>query len=199
MNSKQIVQYLEELSQALSQLGAPSIHILVPGGAFMLLQGKRQLTLDIDFVLIENPNPLRIPTQGTFQIAVQRTEVSKTPYGKKFKRAIEFVASQHKGLAEDWMNDEAAVYYYDDAPFAEVRFWRNFNNVLYVYLPSFAYMFAAKVAAYRQKDIKDIQVLKQELNIQTRAEAQAILDKFLLPDAQEFWEVDKKLKRLFRK
>ena len=60
------------------------------------------------------------------------------------------------------------------------------------------HMLATKIAAYRPKDANDIQILIQELNIQTREQAKALVDTFLLPEAQEFWEVEKKLKRLFR-
>jgi hypothetical protein len=60
------------------------------------------------------------------------------------------------------------------------------------------YMLAMKIAAYRPKDMGDIKILIRELNIQTPEQAKAIIDAFLLPEAQEFWEVEKKLKNLFR-
>jgi len=55
MNSgKQITQYLEELAKALIDLQVPvPFHILIAGGAYMVLQKKRRSTLDIDFALIE--------------------------------------------------------------------------------------------------------------------------------------------------
>ncbi len=108
------------------------------------------------------------------------------------------VAQKHKNLPDDWLNDEAAVYFYDDAPHAEGVFWRSFGNILSVYLPTMEYMLATKIAAYRPKDMGDIKILIRELNIQTPEQAMAIIDAFLLPEAQEFWEVEKKLKRLFR-
>lgn len=59
------------------------------------------------------------------------------------------------------------------------------------------YILATKIAAYRPKDADDIQLLISDLHIQTREQAKAIVDKFLLPDAQEFWEVEEKLEILF--
>jgi len=59
------------------------------------------------------------------------------------------------------------------------------------------YILATKIAAYRPKDADDIQLLIRDLNIRTREQVKAIVDKFLLPDAQEFWEVEEKLDILF--
>lgn len=199
-NGKQVTQYLEELSSVLVHLQVTtSFHMLIAGGAYMLLQKKRRSTEDIDFAIVERP--LQTPTNQAFRITVKNVEVARNtvPFSAEFKQAVEIVARRHQNLPDDWLNDEAAVYYYDDAPQAEVTFWRTFGNILYVYLPTMRYMFATKIAAYRQKDAKDIKILIQELNIRTREQAKEIVDAFLLPDAQEFWEVEKKLRRLFPK
>ena len=107
------------------------------------------------------------------------------------------IAERHPGLAKDWLNDEAAEYYYDDAPQPDVTFWRSFGEVLYVYLPTPEYMFATKIAAYRPKDENDIKALIKDLNMKNRTQAKAIIDRFLLPQAQEFWEVEENLDTLF--
>lgn len=202
-SSRNIIQYLQELAIELIHLQMPTgtaFHLLVAGGAYMLIQEKRQSTEDIDFALLEMP--AHIPQQNTvFRTTIQHGEISAKksiiPNADTFKRAVKIVA-QRNTLPDDWMNDEAAVYYYDDAPQADVLFWRSFENVLYVYLPTMQYMLATKIAAYRQKDRRDITLLLQALNIQTREEARAIVDTFLLPEAQEFWKVETTLNRLFR-
>ncbi len=102
------------------------------------------------------------------------------------------------GLPEDWINDESAIYMYDDAPGADIFLWQSWAGVLFVYLPTAEYVFALKVAAYRLKDRADCKALLQTLGLGTMEEAQAVIDKFLLPEAQEFWQVKAKLKRLFR-
>lgn len=201
MNTRgQIEQYLEELAQALLDLGVTTpFHILIAGGAYMILQGKRQFTLDIDFAIIES---LSNPSGAVFHATIQRAEVfnkrSTVPFAAEFRQAVEIIAQHHQDLLEDdWMNDEAASYYYDDAPQADVILWRSFGNSVYVYLPTAEYVLATKIAAYRPKDIDDIRVLVQELGIRTRAQAKAVVDTFLLPDAQAFWEVDATLEELF--
>jgi len=69
-NSKQVIQYLEEVAQILLQLRVIlPFHILVAGGAYMLLQEKRKSTKDIDFALLEPPQV--IPTEP-FRIHVQK-------------------------------------------------------------------------------------------------------------------------------
>lgn len=202
MNSdREIIGYLEDVAQVLQSLGVGSpFHLLVSGGAYMLLQQVRRSTQDIDFALIAGP-VARVEPNSVLQVTVQRAEISKrssrVPDAQKFRQAIEIVAHQ-TGLDSDWMNDESAVYLYDDAPQAEAIFWRSFAGVLYIYLPTREYVFALKMAAFRAKDQEDIKVLVSDLGLQTRAEAQAILDKFLLPEAQKFWQVGKKLKRVFR-
>jgi hypothetical protein len=202
MNSgKQIIQYLEELASALVDLRVSlPFHILVAGGAYMLLQKKRRFTLDIDFALIEEPQA-RVAPDSVFRTVLRRAEVSgkssTIPYSAEFKQAVALVAQRHRGLSDDWLNDEAAVYFYDDAPRVEVTFWRSFKNVVYIYLPTMEYVFATKIAAYRLKDREDIQLLIRALKIHKRQQAQGIVEKFLLPEAISFWEVDEKLDELF--
>ena len=201
-SSMQIMQYLDELAQALLDLQVPTpFHILIAGGAYMLLQNKRRSTLDIDFALVELSQQ-HIQADQVLSLIVQRTEISgnrsTVPHAAEFKKAVEIVAQRHKDLPADWMNDEAAVYFYDDAPYAEGVFWRSFKSILSIYLPTREYILATKIAAYRPKDAEDIKILIQDLNINTREQAKVLVDKHLLPEAQEFWEVEKKLKRLFR-
>jgi hypothetical protein len=114
-----------------------------------------------------------------------------------FSQAARAVAAAY-GLEDDWINDESASYLYDDAPEADVYFWASFQHVLYIYLPNAEYVFALKIASYRRKDQPDVKVLISQLGIRNREEAQAIIDRYLLPEAQTFWEVSKKLRRLFR-
>lgn len=166
----------------------------------MILHKKRKFTEDIDFAIVEQPQ--RPPKNNqVFQVTLTTTEVSRSrstiPFSAEFKQAVLLIAQRHPGLAKDWLNDEAAEYYYDDAPQPDVTFWRSFADVLYVYLPTLEYMFATKIAAYRPKDATDIKVLMKDLKIKNRTHAKAIIDRFLLPQAQEFWEVEDNLDSLF--
>lgn len=200
-NPQQIEQYLEALAVELGALGVTTqYHLVVTGGAYLILQRERNFTEDIDFALIAGASH---PTPGqVIQTTVQRMVVaslrSTVPYATEFRQAVTNVAVIYH-LPPDWMNDEAAEYYYDDAPSIDVMFWRSFAGRLFLYLPTPEYVFATKIMANRLKDQDDIRLLIQKLQLRTRAQAQAILDRFVLPEGQQFYEVKKTVKRLFRK
>lgn len=198
-NEKQIREYLTEVADVLGQLSVNKpFHILISGGAFMLLQKKRTFTEDIDFASIAVPH--RVP-RGKFQATVIQDEVSKPRSGiafaREFRHAILEVANRHAQLGDDWLNDQAAEYLYDDAPYPDVQLWEVFGSLLYVYLPSPEYILATKLAASRPKDTRDIEVLMKELKIKKREQMQKIVDRFLVPAAQEFWQVDERIDDLF--
>jgi hypothetical protein len=199
MNTDQeVTTYLEALALELTRLGvSEQYHILISGGAWMLLQRQRRATEDIDFALLATAP--RRPEQGKLiRVNLQRKgEIANRGSTTRFSQAVRAVASAY-GLADDWINDESAVYLYDDAPLAEASFWRDFQQILFVYLPSAEYVFSLKIASYRRKDQSDVKVLIEQLGIKSREQAQAICDKYLLPEAQTFWEVPKKLRRIFR-
>jgi hypothetical protein len=160
------------------------------------MQGQRRATDDIDFALI---TPERLPRTGhVFRTTIQqRTEMATRGRQGVFSTAVEAVAARYR-LPEDWINDESAVYLYDDAPDADIYLWQSWADVLFVYLPTAEYVFALKVTAYRRKDVADCKSLADSLGITTAEQARAVIDRYILPDAQVFWEVPKKLKRLFR-
>src|SRR5437899_1837808 len=74
-NSKEIIQYLEELAKVLIDLQVTSpFHILIAGGAYMILQDKRRSTMDIDFAIVESPGVTK--ANKVFRVTVQRAEIS---------------------------------------------------------------------------------------------------------------------------
>ena len=114
-SGKQITQYLEEVAQVLLDLGVTTpFHMLIAGGAYMLLLNERKFTRDIDFALVELASP-KIALHTILRVRIQRAEISgkgsSVPYSAEFKQAVEIVAQRHRGLTADWLNDEAAVYY----------------------------------------------------------------------------------------
>jgi DNA-directed RNA polymerase subunit F len=199
-SAKQIVTYLEELACVLAEMGVNEpFHLVITGGAYMLLQRQRRSTEDIDFARIARPRKPAKPNK-LFMTTVLRGELASltnsVQFAEEFREAVAVVA-HHRRLPGDWLNDESAVYYYDDAPQVEVSFWREFGGLLYVYLPSMEYILATKIAAWRPKDEDDIRVLLRELGVRTWEQAKIVVNKFLLPSAQEFWEVDDHLDILF--
>jgi len=199
MNTDQeIATYLEALALELKRLGVTTqYHILISGGAWMLLQQQQRSTEDIDFALLAAAP--RRPKQGKLiRVDIQRKgEIANRGSNTLFSQAVRTIASVY-GLEDDWLNDESAVYLYDDAPSADAYFWCDFQKVLFIYLPSAEYVFSLKIASYRRKDQPDVKVLIERLGIRSREQAQAICDKHLLPEAQAFWEVPKKLRRIFK-
>ena len=162
----------------------------------MIIWKKRQFTEDIDFAMIHVPVP--IPSRGHFKVTIIPDEIanrhSGISYADELRDAIGIVARRHpRELAVDWLNDEAAGYLYEDAPEPEVEFWQSFGEVLFVYLPTPAYVFATKLMASRPKDSGDIQELAKLLDIKNRAQAKALVDRFITPDAQEFYEIEDNL------
>lgn len=162
----------------------------------LLTIGLRRTTDDIDFAVVA-PEAVAEPGQIFRAPVVRSKEIAARSSSTAFSEAVKAVASEYR-LQPDWINDEGATYCYNDAPEADILLWRVFSDVLFCYLPTAEYVFALKIAAFRDKDMPDIAALRTTLNITTLQEAQAIMDKFLLPEAQMFWEVKKHLRRLFR-
>lgn len=194
--AKQVIAYLDALGRELAaQRVASKFHILVTGGAWMLLQQQRRTTHDIDFALVIPPGKPKV--NQVVSLTIQRGgEIATRSSNTVFSQAVEAVA-EIEGLTEDWLNDESAEYLYDSAPGADAYLWRVFSDLLYVYLPTAEYMFTLKLIANRRKDKADIRVIVAQLGISTVAEGQAIMDRFLTQDEQHFWEVAKRLKNLF--
>lgn len=192
-----ILDYLAALANELARIRAKQqYHILVSGGAWMMLFGQAgRATEDIDFALVA-PAGQPVLNQVFTTTVLRKQEIAKRSSRGEFAQAVRAVAVSH-GLDEDWMNDEAASYLYDDAPQAEIYLWQAWPN-LFVYLPVSEYIFALKIAAYRQKDRADCKALAAALNLHSAAEGQRVVNLYLTAEAQAFWEVPKKLRRLFR-
>src|SRR6266851_2276140 len=97
-SDNEIIGYLEDLAQVLTKLGVRSpFHLLVSGGAYMLLQQSRRATQDIDFALIARP-VAQVEPNKVLQVTVQRAEISKrssrVPDAQEFRQAVEMIAQQ---------------------------------------------------------------------------------------------------------
>ncbi len=56
---------------------------------------------------------------------------------------------------------------------------------MHVYAPPKQYMLALKILAGREKDMADCRMLLPQTHIRTRKQAQRVLDRYILPDAQK--------------
>ncbi|GCE45927.1 hypothetical protein EI42_01358 [Thermosporothrix hazakensis] len=181
MESQDIERYFIALGEELerSPLQEP-VRVLVVGGGYMLLIVKnRKSTEDVDVVLMDLPDT-----------------TNPTPEAKAFKAAVRAVAGRFK-LKRRWLNDDVAYFIRDMAPDPQATLWRKYGK-LHIYLPAKEYILALKLMVFRQKDMSDVEALLQELDVTTREQAQAIVDRFV-PDPrwQEEYLLEETLDTLF--
>ena len=164
MRKEDIERYLAALGQELQDLGLRKpVRILVIGGAFMLTQlHNRANTNDIDVLLKDTDSPAS-PLYGIF------------------KTAAHTVANKNK-LSRSWINDVIGDFVRDVSIIPQGTLWQKYA-MLEVYIPPSEYILALKLLAGRQKDKPDIQALCQQLHIQTRQQAQQLVDRYI-PDQQ---------------
>ena len=181
MQKEEIETHLAELGQELQEMGLERpIPILLVGGAFMLTQIKnRQATNDIDVLLKD-------------------VEDSTTPWlYQTFKAAVRSVAWKNK-MPNSWLNDVIGDFLRDLGSVPEGNLWRRFDK-LEVYLPPEEYILALKLLAGRQKDKDDTLALCKRLQIQTREQAQKVLDRYIADkQLQQMNNVEKTLTIFFK-
>jgi len=161
MQAQDIEAYLADLGQELQDLGVEDpVRILMIGGAFMLTQvHNRSTTDDVDMLLKDLDDPTISPLYQTFKTAVQA------------------VASRNQ-ISITWINDVIGDFLRDVGVVPEGVLWRTYA-MLEVYIPPREYILALKLLAGRQKDRGDILALCQQLHIQTREQAQQIVDCYI--------------------
>ncbi len=179
MQSKDIEGHLEDLGQELYSMGVSSpVRILMVGGAFMLTQmHSTRMTNDVDVLLKDIDDP------------------TTSPVYRVFKTAVRAVASQRQ-IPSTWMNDLIGDFLRNLGTVPKGVLWRTYA-VLEVYVPEAEYILALKLLAGRQKDREDIRLLCQQIHIQTRNQAQQLVDQYIPKEAQQINNLDKTLNNLF--
>ncbi len=180
--------YRDTIEQLLSEVGdelaaqkfTTPVRIMLIGGAYMLLtQGNRETTEDVDAFMLNIDNLSK-----------------KTKETRKFEKAVRTIAKRHGISKSNWLNDVAFDWIDGLGPQPRVVLWKRFN-MLEVYLPPEDYILALKLFSYRPKDIPDIQALLKRLNVQTKEEAQKIVNKYILVRWQIEFNVAKALHEIF--
>ncbi len=180
MQAQEIVTYLAELGQELQHLGVQHpIRILLVGGAYMLTQiHNRPTTNDID-VLLKDVD-----------------DTTTSPLYRTFKAAVRTVASRNQ-IPSTWINDVIGDFLRDTGTVPQGVLWRRYA-MLEVYVPPGEYILALKLLAGRQKDWDDIYALCQHLKIQTRKQAQQLVDRYIPnKQVQQINDLDDKLNFFF--
>lgn len=180
MQAKDIDNCLTHLGQELSNQGIHEpVRVLVIGGTFMLTQvGNRSITEDIDVIFTDILDRRASPI---YQVTLQAAKAI----------AIKI------GLREDWFNDGMSHLLRAMGDLPEGALWRQYG-ALEVYLPPAGYVLTLKLLAYRDKDKEDIEALCRILNVQTREQAQNIVNQYVPdPSTQDIFRLDETLERLF--
>ena len=79
------------------------------------------------------------------------------------------------------------------------KLWKRYGP-LHIYIPPKEYMLALKIMAGRDKDLADCAILLPQTTIKTRQQAQQLLDRYILPEAQEknAEQIENSLNKLFQ-
>lgn len=166
MTAEDIENYLSQLGQELLKRGIQvPIHLLVIGGAYMLLLANTaRNTDDIDIFWLEEEEGL------------QRAL-------RPLQEGIKTVAEANQ-IDHDWLNYLTQLLLYDLVIVPDGELWKTYGP-LHIYAPPQEYILALKIFAGRDKDIEDCKILLQQGTITTRHQAQMALDRYILPRAQQ--------------
>jgi hypothetical protein len=110
--------------------------------------------------------------------------------GEDFQKArlalrdgVQTIASKYT-LPSNWFNFLTQMLIYDKIIMPRGKLWKRYGP-LHVYAPPKEYILALKIMAGRDKDIADCRILLPQTNINTRQQAQRVLDRYVLPDGQK--------------
>ncbi len=181
MEAEDIERYLTDLGAELKNRGLKKpVRVLLIGGAYMLLLAKAtRSTKDIDIFWLD---------EDGFQRAYA-----------PLRESVQVIKQKHN-LDADWLNYLAQMLMYDEVIVPDGKLWKRFGP-LHVYAPASEYILALKITAGRQKDLDDCAILLLKTKIQTRQQAQQLLDRYILPDGQQknAESIENALNRLFGK
>ncbi|QBD77091.1 hypothetical protein EPA93_14190 [Ktedonosporobacter rubrisoli] len=177
MEGNEIEVYFQALDEELAnrKLKKP-VRLAVVGGVYMMFFLKnRNSTKDVDIVPLDFPDSMQ-PSDET----------------KIFRSAVNAVAKRYQ-IKRDWMNDVVAAFI---PPLGALTLWREYSH-LHIYAPHADFMLALKLLAGRERDAEDIEALCEMLNIHTREQAQALVDRYAERNWQKECCLDDTLDALF--
>lgn len=166
MKAEDIENYLSQLGQELLKRGIREpVHVLLIGGAYMLLlTNASRNTDDVDIFWLEEEEGLQRalrPLQESVATIAEANQISR-----------------------NWLNYMTHLLMYDLVVIPDGNLWKTYGP-LHIYTPPEEYILALKIFAGRDKDIEDCKVLLQQVKVDTRPQAQMLLDRYILPDAQQ--------------
>ncbi|GHO48389.1 hypothetical protein KSX_65520 [Ktedonospora formicarum] len=184
MDRTTITAFFQELGKELEQLAVTQpVRLFVFGGAYHVVHvGNRSATEDIDVILLDHQDTFADPLTD---------KVTRT-----FKKAASTIARRHQ-MKRHWLNDDAAIFMRDYLHAPEFQEFCTFGP-LQVLFPTSECGLAIKLLIYRPKDYSDVDALLEQVGIETREQAQALLDRFI-PDHrwQDEYNVEQTLREFF--
>lgn len=166
LKAEDIENYLSQLGQDLLKRGIREpVHVLLIGGAYMLLlTNTSRNTDDIDIFWLEEEEGLQRALRPLQESVIAVAEANQ--------------------ISLNWLNYMTHLLMYDLVTIPDGNLWKTYGP-LHIYAPPEEYILALKIFAGRDKDIEDCKVLLQQIKIKTRQQAQTLLDRYILPDAQQ--------------
>lgn len=181
MRADEIEEYLAELGTELKNRNIKQpIRIMIIGGAYMmLLANAPRTTNDIDILWLE---------ENAFQ--EMRNTVSECVLAITRKYTLE----------PSWFNYLTQIIMQNEIIIPNGKLWKRFGP-LHIYAPPKEYVLALKIIAGRDKDLEDCAILLTQTNFKTRKQIQKLLDRYILPKAQEEHaeQIERSLNKLFKK
>jgi hypothetical protein len=166
MQSQEIEHYLAELGVALQSQGINKpLRVLLIGGAYMmLLANAPRTTDDIDVFWVEEGEDF------------QKARLA-------LRDGVQAIGSKYT-LPPNWFNNLTQMLIYDKLSLPRGALWKQYGP-LHVYVPPAEFMFALKILAGREKDLADCRLLLPQTRTRTRRQAQRVLNRYVLPEAQQ--------------
>ena len=166
MQAQEIEYYLAELGTALQDQGiVKPVRLLLIGGAYMmLLANAPRTTDDIDICWLEEGEDFH-----KARLAL--------------RDAVQAIARRYT-LPPNWFNYLTQMLIYDKIIMPRGKLWKRYGP-LHVYAPPKEFMFALKILAGRDQDLADCRILLPQTHIRTRQQAQRVLNRYILPEAQQ--------------
>jgi hypothetical protein len=180
MDSHEIEKYLAELGAELKRRSIKRpIRLMLIGGAYMLLlENSPRATNDIDIFWLEEEAFQQIrSTLSECVLAITRRYT----------------------LRPDWFNYLSQILMQNAIIIPSGKLWKRYGP-LHIYIPPKEYMLALKIMAGRDKDLADCAILLPQTTIKTHQQAQQLLDRYILPEAQEknVEQTENSLNKLFQ-
>jgi hypothetical protein len=196
VNKSELEALLEELDEDLAKAftSPEPMSVLVVGGACLLFQGViKRPTEYIDVIIFEMMG------------SEENTLIFKSPVADKIRRIIKGIGKRHglKGEQQMFFNDDCAPFLLElsENELPPMRLFKAYQK-LHLYIPGdLRYILACKLMTGRpEKDLADIEVLCRTLGIQSRTQAQHVVNHYFPSSIhQAIYLLPQTLKMVFEK